>query len=172
MWGVKSCRQPKKGTIKSAVPQRPAVGPALFIIYIGDFSRHEDHEVFNAICADNIAIVATSRDANIVAGLVQVHLRNIIVARTEVDWSDNDNEPTVFYPIQPLTQPQKEHNIVQDTHWANPNLFQRRLTLHVSYTNTLAALRTLSCGDYLKEFLDKLNRKSLQKAFSSDSPTV
>ncbi|GJQ80428.1 hypothetical protein Trydic_g12284 [Trypoxylus dichotomus] len=44
------------------------------------------------------------------------------------------------------------------------------LTLHILYTDTRAALRTLSGGEDRKEFLDELNGKFFQKAISSDSP--
>ncbi|GJQ85071.1 hypothetical protein Trydic_g3727 [Trypoxylus dichotomus] len=55
----------------------PDLGPVLFTIYIRDIPKPHDHCVFNAIYADNTAVVATSRHSKIMAELAQAHFAKI-----------------------------------------------------------------------------------------------
>ncbi|GJQ84733.1 hypothetical protein Trydic_g21138 [Trypoxylus dichotomus] len=47
--------------MKSGMPQGSLLSPVLFIIYIRGIPELEDHRVFNAIYAEDTAIVVTSR---------------------------------------------------------------------------------------------------------------
>ncbi|GJQ72232.1 hypothetical protein Trydic_g3323 [Trypoxylus dichotomus] len=47
--------------MKSGVPQGFTLGPVLFTIYIKKIPKLQDHRIFNAIYADDTAIVVTSK---------------------------------------------------------------------------------------------------------------
>ncbi|GJQ66274.1 hypothetical protein Trydic_g4324 [Trypoxylus dichotomus] len=63
--------------MKSGAPQGSALSPVLFTIYIRDIPKPQDHHVFNAIYADDTAIVATSRHSKIAAELPHAHSAKI-----------------------------------------------------------------------------------------------
>ncbi|GJQ68388.1 hypothetical protein Trydic_g16978 [Trypoxylus dichotomus] len=60
--------------MESEVPQLSVLGPMPFTIYIADIPKCKDHRVFNAIYADNTAIVTTSRHSKISLRVAQVYL--------------------------------------------------------------------------------------------------
>ncbi|GJQ68727.1 hypothetical protein Trydic_g17261 [Trypoxylus dichotomus] len=83
--------------MKFGVPQGSLLGPVLFTIYIKHIPKLQDHRVFNAIYADNTAIVAISRHSKIAIAFsrtyqeaaldLSVPEQKITVARTEVEWT-------------------------------------------------------------------------------------
>ncbi|GJQ65693.1 hypothetical protein Trydic_g7779 [Trypoxylus dichotomus] len=65
--------KPRKLTEKKTA----ALGAVLFTIYIRDIPKPQDRRVFNAIYANDTAIVATSRHLKIAAKVTQAHLAKI-----------------------------------------------------------------------------------------------
>ena len=67
---ISSSRHP----ITAGVPQGSALGPLLFSLYINNIPKPTDHRIFNAIYADDTAVVATSYCPDVLQNILQPHL--------------------------------------------------------------------------------------------------